>query len=36
MGGKEMNWLLGMVNQTVTCSFAAKPVTMSDVIHVAI
>lgn len=36
MSWKEMNWLPGVINQTITNSFATKPVTMSDVIHVAI
>lgn len=36
MSREEMNWLFRMIYQTVSSSFSTKPVTMSDVVHIAI
>jgi len=36
MSRKEMNWLFRMIYQAVSSSFSPKPVSMSDVIHIAI
>lgn len=36
MSREEMNWLFRMIYQTVASSFSSKPVTMSDVVHIAI
>ena len=31
-----MNWLFGMINQTISNSFSTKPVPMSYAVHIAI
>jgi len=36
MSREEMNWLFRMIYQAVSSSFSTKPVTVSDVVHIAI
>ena len=36
MSREKMNWLFRMIYQAVSSSFSTKPVTMSDVVHIAI